>query len=126
MSNPRPGSCHPNSQGTSAKCAVLEIGKNSVSPCTRPSTITSSKGIKVQGSANEEIRECFDVSFRLLAPDDNRRISRLSPRWRLPLLRRKARTRVFFKREFQSAHSRPALQNIFRDIEIGANSIYKL
>ena len=41
--NAAPGSCHPNSAGTIRKCAVLLIGKNSVSPCTTARTIASSK-----------------------------------------------------------------------------------
>ena len=38
-SNERPGSCQPNTQGASVKCAELLTGRNSDSPCRIPSTI---------------------------------------------------------------------------------------
>jgi hypothetical protein len=37
--NAAPGSGQPKKAGTMRRCAVLEIGRNSVSPCTIPSTI---------------------------------------------------------------------------------------
>src|SRR5581483_9511583 len=36
-----PGSPHPSSTGTISRCAVEEMGMNSVKPCTRPSTTAS-------------------------------------------------------------------------------------
>src|SRR3954451_5880709 len=36
-----PGSSQPTNAGTMRRCAVLEIGRNSVSPCTMPRTIAS-------------------------------------------------------------------------------------
>ena len=34
-----PGSSQPAKAGTMRRCAVLEIGRNSVSPCTMPRTM---------------------------------------------------------------------------------------
>ncbi len=35
-SKDRPGSSHPNSQGSSARCPLEEMGRNSARPCTTP------------------------------------------------------------------------------------------
>ena len=40
--NPAPGSSHPKKAGTMRRCAELEIGRNSVSPCTIPRMIDCS------------------------------------------------------------------------------------
>ena len=40
MSNWSVSVCHPNSQEVRYRCAVLEIGKNSVNPWTTARTIT--------------------------------------------------------------------------------------
>ena len=37
--NAAPGSSQPRKAGTMRRCAVLEMGRNSVSPCTMPRTI---------------------------------------------------------------------------------------
>src|SRR3954447_3975242 len=37
--NAAPGSSHPRKAGTILRCAVLETGRNSVSPCTMPRTM---------------------------------------------------------------------------------------
>jgi hypothetical protein len=39
--NAAPGSSHPMNAGTMRKCAVLETGRNSVSPWTIPRTMAS-------------------------------------------------------------------------------------
>src|SRR3954451_14508659 len=39
--NAEPGSSQPAKAGTMRRCPVLEIGRNSVSPCTTPSTMAS-------------------------------------------------------------------------------------
>src|SRR3954453_9432363 len=39
--NAEPGSSQPTNAGTMRRCPVLEIGRNSVSPCTMPRTIAS-------------------------------------------------------------------------------------
>src|SRR3954447_24288103 len=39
--NAEPGSSQPTNAGTMRRCAVLEIGRNSVSPCTMPRTMAS-------------------------------------------------------------------------------------
>jgi hypothetical protein len=39
--NAAPGSSQPRKAGTMRRCPVLEMGRNSVSPCTIPRTIAS-------------------------------------------------------------------------------------
>src|SRR4051794_40891129 len=39
--NAEPGSSQPAKAGTMRRCPVLEIGRNSVSPCTTPRTMAS-------------------------------------------------------------------------------------
>src|ERR1035438_10104072 len=46
ISKSNPSSCQPNSHEVRYKWAVLEIGRNSVSPWTTARTITCNKGIK--------------------------------------------------------------------------------
>src|SRR6476646_6404660 len=48
--NAAPGSSQPRNAGTMRRCAVLEIGRNSVSPCTTPSTIACNASTGRQGS----------------------------------------------------------------------------
>src|SRR6266702_5226888 len=48
MSKSRPSTCQLNSQEVRYKWAVLEIGRNSVSPWTNARTITCNKGIRIR------------------------------------------------------------------------------
>ena len=47
--NAAPGSSQPANAGTMRRCAVLEIGRNSVSPCTIPRTIASRTDMAATG-----------------------------------------------------------------------------
>jgi hypothetical protein len=47
--NAAPGSSHPKRAGTMRRCPELEIGRNSVRPCTIPRTIASSSDIAAGG-----------------------------------------------------------------------------
>ena len=48
--NALPGSSQPANAGTNRRCAVLEIGRNSVSPWTIPRTIASSVEIESEAA----------------------------------------------------------------------------